>query len=494
MQSLDVDALLPDVEKRIVQADDAAEKSPASAETKARFSESAAKGETTPLAKATGVATEVTSSPSKLEPDNSPRVTFDASRRPVGFQQAISAAIQNDVNVAIAAERVNEADAAKLNSVFGLLPRLSASGNYSRNYQRVLETDNAVFQAGEARFNTINASAEIRQPIFDLSRLFAVDAASIAKSGAVQSYLAASQLSAFTSSTAYLQALEAQTKIEFVKKRTALLDRQMRAERRLVAAGLSAPAGEDLVGLEKGALNVQRLEYEQDLANARSELSRVIGQSVDRVAPVKLPRKLLNSAGKKPWTQYATAAYRANPELLRLRIATLKSRRDYQQKLLKDALPTAEAFGRADYDDRDGSRFGGGSVTRDYVIGVEVKIPIFNATGEGYQSLESESKLRQNVLIEASQRRAIDSEMRAILQRLNTLRSNIRQADGAVSAARRLVKSANRGSQFGVSSDVLIMRQKLQLLQAEGWAAQARQEFLQSWVRLAYLTGEKVAF
>lgn len=479
-------------EARLAEAASDAATSPASVAAASQFSRAAARGEDQPKARSTDLLPEISRDPSSLQPDESERVAFDAEAAPVVFADAIAAALQNDVDVAIAAERIEEAEAARINAVFGYLPRVTATGTFSRNFQKVIDTDNAVFQAGTAEFNAVSARGEIRQPIFDLGRLLQIDVADVAKTVAEQEYVGVAQASAFAAATVYLEALEAQTRIDVVERREALVDDQIAAEERLIASGISTDTGRKLLQVEKGALNVERLEYDEDLSLSLAELGRLIGQPVTKVAPVDLPTDLLESAGALPWEEYANAAYRANAELRRLRLATLESRQSYYAQFAEDFAPRVEAFGRVEYEDREASRFGGGSETRDFIIGVEATVPIFNATGEGYRNFESESQLRQAVLAEARQRRAIESETRALVTRLDAQRSNIRQADKAVMAAAGVLQDAERSLEFGLSSDILILRQKAQQLQAEGWAARSRLAFLRSWVRLSFITGDPV--
>ena len=100
--------------------------------------------------------------------------------------------------------------------------------------------------------------------------------------------------------------------------------------------------------------------------------------------------------------------------------------------------------------------------------------------------------MRQSVLAEAGQRRALEAEVRALVDRLAAQRRNISDADIALNSATQLVASARRGADLGVSSDILEMRQNIQRIQAETWASRSRYSLLRSWVRLAFLTGESV--
>ena len=480
------------IEAALARADASAAASPASTAAASRFSRAAATGAAAPLASSTLQLSELLETPASLQPDEGERVVFDAEAAPVGFSAAIAAALQNDVDVAIAAEKVNEAEAARINAIFGYLPRVSGSATYSQIYQNVIDTDNAVFQAGEASFNAFSVTGEARQPLLNFSEMLAIDSAEVGKTAAEAAYVAATQASAFSAATVYLQALEAQTKIDGAEARLALLDEQIAAENRLVAAGLSTPTGKQLIDVEKGAINIELLEYREELSLALAELGRLIGQPVRRVAPVEAPAAIIADAGTLPWEDYANAAFRANAELKELRLRTLQQRQSFYSQFLEDFAPTVDLFARLEYEDREASRFGGGSETRDFTVGVEANLPIFNASGDGYLSTEAESRMRQSVLAEAEQRRALEAEVRALVDRLAAQRRNISDADIALNSATQLVASARRGADLGVSSDILEMRQNIQRIQAETWASRSRYSLLRSWVRLAFLTGESV--
>lgn len=482
------------IEARLAEADADAATSPASVVTASRFSRTTVTGDAAPLKDGIDLVPEISRDTDDLPTDEGERVSFDALEAPVAFDEAVAAALQNDVDVAVAMERISEAEAARINAIFGYLPRITAQGTFSRIFQNVLETDNAVFEAGTAEFNAVSLTGEVRQPLLNFSALLAIDAADVGKTAAEAEYVAVSQSSAFTSATVYLQALEAQTQIDGAERRMALLEEQIAAEERLIASGLSTETGKKLIAVEKGSINIELLEYRESLSLALAELGRLIGQPVRRVAAVTPPPALIDTAGKGPWEEYANAAFRANAELQTLRLETLRQRQQYYSQFLEDFAPTVDLFGRVEYEDREASRFGGGSVTRDFTLGVEANVPIFNATGEGYRNVEEESRLRQAILTEAGRRKALESEVRALVDRIEAQRRNIAEADSALAAASDLLDSAQRGTEFGVSSDLLTMRQDIQRAQAETWAARSRYAFLRSWVRLSFLTGERVTF
>lgn len=89
----------------------------------------------------------------------------------VSIQRAIALALKRDVSLAAAREQVVEADYAKKNAVWSYLPRITASTEFAQVDQSVINTDNQVFQEGDATFKTLVAQLELVQPIFDLARI-----------------------------------------------------------------------------------------------------------------------------------------------------------------------------------------------------------------------------------------------------------------------------------------------------------------------------------
>lgn len=479
----------PIIGGQVELADELAASSPTHRVHTRRLSPEVASGAEAPLRMPHRVLPEIVAWGSDL-PEAEPLPAFEqVAAEDVSLPGLIRLTLNHNGEIARAAETVSGADIAAINAVFAYMPRLSAFGEYSRVFQEVIDSDNEVFQKGSADFPVLNLQAELRQPVIDFARLFSIRRADTGRSVARATYLGVVQAVIFEVVNTYVNALDNKLRLASVEARMALLRDQIVAEERLLELGRSVPAARQLLEIELGSAALERTEYAENMVIALGELSRLTGRAVRDVADFDLPPEVWEHAGEGPLEPYLVAALRDNPLVKQRRIETLERRQLYQESLLGDFSPSLEAFARQEYEDRDASRFGGGSRTLDHTIGLQLTVPLFNARGEGYRSREQLSGLRQSVIAEAQLRRELEGEIPSLLNRLATQRESMRQAEAAVAAAGQLVEAAKAGVRAGVSPKFAVNMQELQLERAREWATRTRFTFVRSWVRLAYLTG-----
>lgn len=328
----------------------------------------------------------------------------EAARAPetrVDLPALVTLTLHHNGEIARAAESVTEADIAAVNAAFAYLPRISSVGEWTRVYQDVIDSDNEVFREGNADFPVLNIQTEIRQPILDFPRLFGIRRADTGRSVARAAYLGVAQGTVFNVVNTYVTALDYKHRLASVEARIELLDRQITAEERLFEAGRSVPAARQALEIEQGSAALERTEFAENYAMALAELSRLVGRQVPSLVDFDLPEAVWEQAGQGPLEDYLTAALRDNPLVKQRRIESLERRQAYEEGLLVDFAPTLEGFARQEYEDRDASRFGGGSRTLDHTIGLQLTLPIFNVRGDGYRSREQLSAFRQAVIGEA---------------------------------------------------------------------------------------------
>ena len=173
----------------------------------------------------------------------------DASLGPL-----LVAALERNTTIGAAAQDINRADAARLNAIFGYLPQLSFDATYSQINQRVIESDNAVFQEGEADYPVLDYRVLLTQPLVDLGRLFGIRVADNARSLAEVNYIASVRDVSFEVVDAYLVALQSGRQAAFLRQRQALLSRQAATRATLEEIGLGDLTAEASVRGEAASL------------------------------------------------------------------------------------------------------------------------------------------------------------------------------------------------------------------------------------------------
>ncbi|MEM7268946.1 MAG: TolC family protein, partial [Pseudomonadota bacterium] len=403
-----------------------------------------------------------------------PYFTKDAEKEGLNLNEAIRLAALNDIQTAESFERINRAEVAKFNAAFAYLPRVSAVGEYSVVNQEVISTDNDVFQEGSANFNVLNGRIEATQSIVDVSRLLGVRLATTSEAVAEAAYISAAQAAVFNTTSAYLTALEARARLDSVERRLTVLRAQSDAEGRRASAGVAAATARQLIEVELGRTEIEKLEYQADEVAAVNQLGNLIGQPVGDISDVELPARLVVDAGAKDVEAYVEAAVTSNPQMQQARMESLRQRQEFDRQLAADIAPTIELFGRAEYEDREASRFGGGSETFDATIGVRVNVPIFNASGQGYRSLEAESDTRLAILAESRIRRALETEVRLLTRQIASEKDIIAQSQSAAKTSKDLLAATEKGVRAGLNSRLDVLRQQIQYERAKEWEARAR--------------------
>lgn len=490
----DLGAVSDKTQTALDKANIVADKSLANAVISRRFSQEAARGEkpllSTKSKKLPILAIETSAS---VEETVSPVPIKDARFGNFTLDDAIKATLGFDVNVAQAAERLTRSEIAKTNATFGYLPRVQSVNEFLGIRQNVIDTDNAVFQAGEAEFSVLNARVEATQPIFDLGQLFGIRVASLDVRAAEMAYISAAQRSAFETISAYTRALEAQGQAESVKNRLALLKRQRAAEVSAERSGVATQSARELVDIEIGRTEIELLEIISAQTASLTELGRLVGQPVNKVVPINVPLSRRSSVAIGSPDDFISKALRDNPEMNRLRLVSLRQRSEFKRQAAEDFAPRLEALANLDFEDRGDSRFGGGSETLDGTIGLRLTVPIFNANGRGYVSREVESEARNALLEEANLRRALETEIRSVYRELVTLKSLILKAEAALRSSKRLLADARRREKTGLVVPVDVVRQKIQVERAKEWVLRSKYTFVRSWARFSFLTGESLS-
>lgn len=410
----------------------------------------------------------------------------------VSIQRAIALALKRDVSLAAAREQVVEADYAKKNAVWSYLPRITASTEFAQVDQSVINTDNQVFQEGDATFKTLVAQLELVQPIFDLARIRGLHIAEGERAASRAALVAESHEVVYTLVTAYLRALEKKAQLDGVEQRLKLLGEQERNEQKLENTGFATGDASDLIALEIGAAQSEQISLSSQYSMALVELSRMAGHPIDQLVPVQVSEEVHRLVDSGSVESLIRQALTDNPRVNLQRLETLGALRSFKQQRASELVPTLDGFFRGEYEDREASRFGGGSETFDNTIGLRLSIPLLNASGRGYTSREARSQYHQAVLREAKLLREIEVEVATLMPRLAAEHAVLAQADAVIEASEALVERAEKAAGTGFGTEMLVLRHSLQLELAKARAEQARYAFLSTWIRLAYLIGEPI--
>lgn len=413
--------------------------------------------------------------------------------QPLGFTELLGRALERNPDIGAAAQAINRAEAERLNAILGYLPQVEITYNYSQVSQEVVETDNQVFELGEAEYPVTNLALEVRQPIFELSRIFGIQQANTARSVAEVEYLAAVQRTAFDTFDAYLVAARAQARISSIRRQASLIGQQITSERALNDTGLATDNTVNIYTAERSMISAREASEAAAYAQALSDLAFLSGTAVSDVAPLQVPAGLAGAERRTSVSEALAAAEENNPALLATAIGVVETELGRRAALAADFSPVIDAFARFEDEEREGSRFGGGSRTQDTTFGVRVSIPLFNAGGRGYSSTEAKVDVRDAALEYISTKRQIETEIASTLRRMGELSRSIQQYSSAVAANTRAVRTEEARVETGESVDVVLLGRQIAQAEAREQLDFQRAEHMRAWVRLQYLTGAELS-
>lgn len=401
----------------------------------------------------------------------------------------LRASLEHNPDISRAVQGINKADAQRLRAVFGYLPQLSYALTQSDVTTEVVSSDNEVFELGSATYPVEMGMLELRQPLIDMSRVYGIKLASTARTASEVRYLAAVQAALYETFDAYLIGVQSQLKMDELDRRAQSLGRQAGAESALAETGLADETAQRSLLTEQAQaesdLSIETTRYNEALAR----LAYLSGQAVSGVQPVSVPAGIRGTERRIPLQSALEAAQKNNPEMLVTAIGVVQSDLGRKQALAADFGPVLDFFMTMEDESREGSRFGGGSVTAETITGLRVTLPIFNARGDGLRTLDANVDLRGAVVDYHATRRKLETDISMTLERMKQLSHAIDRLSSASAAASANLQAEQTRFANGESSELAVLARERLAGEMRMEAEVQKVEYLRSWVKLQYLTG-----
>lgn len=417
----------------------------------------------------------------------------NASSPTVSLNDTLTAALERNPDIGRAAQRVNRADAERLNAIFGYTPQITFTANYAQNEQNVIESDNAVFQLGTASYPSLDANVEIRQPIFDLGRIYGLRLASTMRSSAEVEYIATVQRIMFETFDTYIRAAQIRNRLTSLQRRQSLLNQQLRAQVSRTDAGIGVNSSQESLRVEIANIGVDLSQERLKYSAALSELAYLSGTRIQDVTLLTPPAGAFGTERNVSVEQAIQTASENNLELLGAIIEVAEDDIRKRQAISADFAPVLEAFARAQYEQREASRFGGGSTTFDAIYGVRLVVPLFNSDGQGYSNLIARVDFRDALLTYFAKRRQISTDIQSTHERMAEISRSVTDSRRAVAAARNLVAAERALIDAGRSEEFLVAALEVRVVQAQERVRYYELEYLRAWARFEYLSGINLA-
>ncbi len=418
--------------------------------------------------------------------------TFAALNAPAGAMPPgllVQTALERNSRIAAAAAGIAQADAERMNAIFGYLPQVTVGGTYDIVDQEVLQSDNVVFQSGRTRYPVMRLTARINQPIVDASRIFAITYASSARSRAEVEYLATVRAVVYEVLDAYVVAAQSEARARALRQRMSILNRQINAQAVLHDQGLGMPSEPLSLRSERASIASEEALEMARYAEALSSLAMLTGTTITQIAPVTTPSAAIAHARNLNADELVARGLRENPIIMAAALSVVGAENQRRQALASDFGPVINAYALLEREDREASRFGGGSLTQDMTFGAQLTVPLFNARGLGYESRVAGARLQRQTLDYHGLRRQLETDIRTTHERMRQLATAVSQSSSAVGQAGAAARSERTRAEAGESSDFAVAARDLRRSQAAERQAFYQAEYLRAWLRMQYLTG-----
>ncbi|MGB0968146.1 MAG: TolC family protein, partial [Halocynthiibacter sp.] len=286
-----------------------------------------------------------------------------------------------------------------------------------------------------------------------------------------------------------LVASQARARSASLRQRMGFLGRQIDGQNALDDSGLGDLIEVSSLRSERSTIASEEALESARYAEALGDLALLTGSVVPEIAALRFPQGIAGSERRISADQAVATGLEQNPVVMSAALGVVGAELDRRRALAADFAPVLAAYAMLEREEREDSRFGGGSLTQDTTVGVRLTIPIFNGRGRGYETLPATVGVRAGALDYYARRRQIETEIRTTHARMGELSRAMGQAGNAARQSARALGSERDRLATGQSADLAVAARELRLSIARERTAFYQVEYLRSWARLQYLMG-----
>nr|WP_183440062.1 TolC family outer membrane protein [Pseudoduganella violacea] len=400
----------------------------------------------------------------------------------LGLLQAYEAALQNDP--AYRAARYAR-DAGAENRIVGrstLLPSLSGSFNGSKNNSTI------GFDGKESPRDYISRSStvQLRQPLFSLEALARYKQGVAQSDYAQMQYASQSQEVIVRVVNAYLDVLYRKDQLALARAQRDMYAEQRQVNNRLFTKGEGTRTDMLETQARLDLSEAQLLEAQDEVANATSALSGIIGGEVDELDPLA-PGFRVQAADQRSFTDWKTLALEQNPDVRALtnaveiaRQEVNKQRSGHAPRLDFVAVYQKSASETINLYNQD---------TTVRSLGIQLNIPLYNGGAVSAltrQAVANQEKAKADLQTQVDK---VSTELRRQYNLVASSVTRIAALEKAVSSGELLTQATQQSIKGGVRINLDLLNAQQQLVSSKRDLAQARYNYLLSSLRLRAAAG-----
>jgi outer membrane protein len=370
----------------------------------------------------------------------------------------------------------------------GLLPQASLSASTEYN-DRDLRFRNPTIAGSQAQYNSNSTSVSVSQPLYRKQNFVAYDQGKTQVALADVQFASVGQDLILRVSQAYFDVLLASANLSFTQAQKTAIGQQLAQAKRNFEVGNATITDTHEAQARYDLVTAQEIGAQADVEVKNRTLEQLIGRPAPALAgPARnfSPTPPTPNA-MEPWVERA----RTNGLAVRIAQETLNFQSQDVVRNRGAHYPTVDAYASlTDSGQGSGVQGGTGTDTTSKIIGLQLAIPLYQGgivNSRVRESLANEDKARQDL---ENARRSAELAARQGYLGVTSNIAQVRALEAAVVSNQSSLDSTILGQQVGVRTQVDVLNAQQLLFSARRDLAQARYNYIASFLRLIAAAGE----
>ena len=370
----------------------------------------------------------------------------------------------------------------------GLLPQASLSASTQYN-DRDLRFRNPTIAGSQAQYNSNSTSVSVSQPLYRKQNFVAYDQGKTQVALADVQFASVGQDLILRVSQAYFDVLLASANLSFTQAQKTAIGQQLAQAKRNFEVGNATITDTHEAQARFDLVTAQEIGAQADVEVKNRTLEQLIGRPAPALAgPARnfSPTPPTPNA-MEPWVERA----RTNGLSVRIAQETLNFQSQDVVRNRGAHYPTVDAYASlTDSGQGSGVQGGSGTDTTSKIIGLQLAIPLYQGgivNSRVREALANEDKARQDL---ENARRSAELAARQGYLGVTSNIAQVRALEAAVISNQSSLDSTILGQQVGVRTQVDVLNAQQLLFSARRDLAQARYNYIASFLRLIAAAGE----
>ena len=395
------------------------------------------------------------------------------------LMQTYMEALANDPQYASARAALMAGQEKSVQGLSRLLPNLSASGGYGRNYMEDLD------------YSENKYTIALTQPIFNWADFQNYANSKLEVSISEAQFAQAQQDLMVRVAQAYFDILAAEDVLTFARAQKAAVSEQLELAKRSFEVGTVTITDTHEAQARYNLAEADEIAAINDLEVKRTALEQIIGPPPGILDPLKKDIKL-SAPEPNVMSNWVSSAEQQNYQVIQYRLSHEMARRNIEISKAGH-YPTVDLVASYNHTNRDQYIIDSNGGIRDYntskMVGIQWNMPLFSGfgvTSKVKESVALEDKARND--LEASRRNAAQQARQSYLS-VNSGLSQVRALEAAEVASLSSLESNKLGYEVGVRINIDVLNAEQQVFMTRRDLTQARNNTIVQGLRLKQAAG-----